>query len=648
MLRARKALLCPLPESGRNREILEDSQMDLSPLRSEIDAAIAAGRSGVASASLAELWSKDPSSSTAGFVTSRYESLRRELKLKPYRLAILRSFTVEPLVPLVRAGAFTYGIDLTVQVGDFNAYAQEILDEHSALYAFKPDGIVLAVQTCDIAPDLWKDYSNLSSGGVTKAVDRVATSFQNYVRTLRRHTSASVVIHGLELPAIPHRGIIDAQVESSQTKAIQCINNRIRHVAAEEQGTYVLDYDNLVARYGREPWHDTRKWLTARLPIAAPHLSHLASEWLRFLLPLTGKVAKVLAVDLDNTLWGGIIGEDGITGIQLSAEYPGAAYQDVQRALLDFSRRGILLAVCSKNNLEDAMEVLEEHPGMLLRPKDFAALRIGWNDKVQSLREIAAELNIGIDAVAFIDDNPVERKRIRAALPEVVVPELPEDAMAFAAALRDCPLFERLSLSEEDRQRSSYYAAERERQELARNVSTKEEFYESLAQEVEIARVTPDTLTRVAQLTQKTNQFNLTTRRYTEQQISELAANPAWGVWSIRVRDCFGDNGLVGVAITVDYDESCEIDTFLLSCRVIGRTVETALLAHLLKNARENQRHSIRGWFLPTKKNAPARDFYQSHGFRLTSQEGDRTLWELYLADAQIVCPPWIRVAAEG
>lgn len=619
--------------------------MDLSALRSEIDTAIAAGKAALASSVLAELWFNDPTSSTAGFVISRYESLRKHLALKPYRLAILRSFTVEPLVPLVRAGAFTYGIDLSVHVGDFNAYVQEILDADSALYAFEPDGIILAVQTCDIAPDLWRDYSSLSSQAVTKAVDRVGQSFRDYTHALRRHTNASLVIHGLEQPTVPQHGIIDSQSESSQADAIQCVNRKIRRAAAEDKGVYVLDYDNLVARYGRESWRDPRKWLTARLPIAASHLSHLAREWLRFLLPLTGKVAKAVAVDLDNTLWGGIIGEDGITGIQIGSEYPGTAYQEFQRALLDLSRRGILLAVCSKNNPEDAMEALENHPGMLLRPNHFAALRINWNDKVQSLREIAGELNIGIDAVAFADDNPVERKRVRAALPEIAVLELPEDPIGLAMALRDCPLFERLALSEEDLQRGSYYVADRERKELGITFSTKEGFYKSLAQEVQIAPVTPATLPRVAQLTQKTNQFNLTTRRYTEQQISELAGNPAWSVWSLRVRDCFGDNGLVGVAITVDHDGACEIDTFLLSCRVIGRTVETAFLAHLVQKAREYQRHIMRGWFLPTKKNAPARDFYANHGFRLARQEEDRLLWELDLAHAQVIWPEWIKLA---
>ena len=209
----------------------------------------------------------------------------------------------------------------------------------------------------------------------------------------------------------------------------------------------------------------------------------MAQEWLRFLVPISGKIAKALVVDLDNTLWGGVIGEDGLAGIKLGPEYPGAAYQAVQRAMLDLTRRGILLAICSKNNLEDALEVLEKHRDMLLRPQHFAALRINWNDKTQNLREIASELNIGIDALAFLDDNPAEREQVRASLPEITVIELPENPFAYADALRDCPSFERLALSPEDQQRTEMYAGQRERARKEEQFQSKEDFYRFLEQE---------------------------------------------------------------------------------------------------------------------------------------------------------------------
>jgi FkbH-like protein len=352
----------------------------------------------------------------------------------------------------------------------------------------------------------------------------------------------------------------------------------------------------------------------------------------------------VLVADLDNTVWGGVIGEDGMNGIKLGPEYPGAAYQQLQRAMLDLSRRGILLAVCSKNNPDDAMEALKSHPGMLLKPKDFAAIRINWTDKAQNLREIAAELNVGIDSLAFIDDNPFEREQLRKLVPEVTIIDLPDNPLSYAAAVRDCPAFERLALSSEDQQRTAMYAEQRDRAQAEQNFQSKEDFFRYLQQEAEVAPVTPATLARVAQLTQKTNQFNLTTRRYTEQQVADMAARPGWQVLSITVRDRFGDHGLVGVAITRDEHERCEIDTFLLSCRVIGRSVETALLSHLAQMAASRHRRQLVGRFIPTKKNAPARDFYAQHGFEKHEENHEGSVWSLSLGQNTIAIPDWIRL----
>jgi FkbH-like protein len=404
----------------------------------------------------------------------------------------------------------------------------------------------------------------------------------------------------------------------------------------------------MVARQGRTRWHDERKWLTARMPIAADQLIHLSREWLRFLAPLTGRVAKALVADLDNTLWGGIIGEDGMNGIKLGAEYPGAAYQALHRAMLDLTRKGILLAICSKNNPEDAMQAIEKHPGMLLRPEHFACMRISWNDKVQGLREIATELNIGTDALAFIDDNPFEREQVRSAMPEVTVIDLPEDPLLYARTVRECPAFERLNLSSEDQQRNAMYIEQRSRSQAESSFQTKEDFYRFLQQEAEISPVSPETLARVAQLTQKTNQFNLTTRRYTEAQISEIAASPGCHVLSFRMRDRFGDHGLVGVAITRDSADACEIDTFLLSCRVIGRSAETAFLSHIAGAAAQRSKLTLVGRFLPTRKNAPAKTFFAQHGFALQKETPEESVWTLDLHKHAVNCPDWIKYTVNG
>ena len=609
--------------------------METGDFRGDVDRAIAAGDASGAARMLASAWELEPGSAMAGFVAARYGRIAGSLGLLQQRWAILRSFTVEPVVPVFKAGAYAAGIALETHLGEFNAYAQEILDPGSALYRFQPDAAILAVQTRDVAPGLWRGEP---------AADDVLSRFGDWIGSFRKYSKAALIVHSLDVPAVPGAGILDAQREDNAAEAIQRINRGLRALAGEYRGVYILDYHALVARHGRERWGDARKWLTVRLPVASANLPHLAAEWLRFLHPLAGKVAKCVAVDLDNTLWGGVIGEDGMNGIRLGAEYPGAAFQELQRALLDLSRRGILLAVCSKNNPADAMEALSGHPGMLLQPRDFAAMRINWNDKARNLREIARELNIGLDTIAFLDDNPVERQQVREQAPEAIVIRLPEDPMDYARAVRDCPWFERLALSDEDRRRGAYYAAQRQRVELERSVTSKEDFYRGLDQVAEIAPVNAQTLARVSQLTQKTNQFNLTTRRYTEQQIAGMAAAPNWRVWSLRVKDRYADNGLVGVAIARVDGEVCEIDSFLMSCRVIGRTLETALLAHLAADARERGAKVLQGWFRPTKKNAPALEFYREHGFEVAERTEEGVLWKFDLTRQTIPPPEWVSI----
>ena len=639
-----------MPDSNSNSN---PTNRHPASLRAEVDGLIAQEAFDIASRRLAELWRRDPASGTASFVISRLDELREKtgdkLALTKFKLAILRSFTVEPIVPLLRAEAFSYGIDLEVYVGDFNTYVQDMLDGQSSLYRFAPNAVVLAVRTDQAAPELWRDFSDLAPETAQQAAARVVNSYEQWIGAFRKHSQAALIIHSLERPSTPSLGVLDSQSETGQSGLILQINRELQRVGGTFHGVYNLDYDALVARHGSGHWHDERKWLTARLPIAAGHLVDMAREWIRFIVPLSGRTAKVLVVDLDNTLWGGVIGEDGMAGIKVGAEYPGAAYQALQRALLDLSRKGILLAVCSKNNLDDAMEAIEKHPGMLLRAKHFAALRINWTDKSQNLREIAEELNVGIDALAFLDDNPFEREQVRAALPEVTVidlshNDLPKNPLEYAAAVRNCAVFERLTLSAEDQQRTEMYVAQKQRAGAEQSFQSKEDFFRFLEQEAELEPVSNLTLARIAQLTQKTNQFNLTTRRYTEPQIAEMAKQAEWQIFSIRVRDRFGDHGLVGVAIAHDQGDECEVDTFLLSCRVIGRTVETALLAHLAESAAQRGRKRLVGWFLPTKKNAPARDFYQQHGFERKEVNDSGSLWTLDLKTSTLRCPEWIKL----
>ncbi|MGH9691505.1 MAG: HAD-IIIC family phosphatase [Candidatus Acidiferrales bacterium] len=613
-------------------------------LRTQIETFLGDGRWTEAHARLGELWRREGKPATAGYVASCYERMKERLPLVHCKICLLRSMTLEPLVPILRGTALVSGIDASIQVGQFNFYAQEILDSSSALYSFNPDIVVLAVQTRDVMPEISEGYADLSPAAVQAAIDRVVESFATWIRAFRDHSNASLVVHNLEKPPAS-QGVLDAQGENGQLAAIDQVNAKLRAICREHRGVYVLDYDGLVSRHGAMRWHDESKWLTMRMPFAADSLLPMVSEWMKFIHPLTGTICKVLAVDLDNTLWGGVLGEDGMEGIKLGPEYPGAFYRALQRAILDLYRRGILLAVCSKNNHDEAMSALQRHPEMLLRPEHFAAFRINWQDKAQNLREIAVELNLGTDAVAFLDDNPVERERVRSAMPEVKVIEVPDLAQGFAKELRDSPFFERLTLSAEDRELTRMYHERQERSTLARSSASLEDFYRSLEQEILIAPVLPETVARVAQLTQKTNQYNVTTRRYTEPQIEEFAGRPGWEVFSVRVKDRFGDNGIVGVLISRTENDLCDIDTFLLSCRVIGRRIETAMLRFAAERSKAQGARFLQGWFVPTKKNGPVRDLYSSHNFKaIATKDTDATLWRLDLAAENISCPEWIRV----
>lgn len=613
-------------------------------LRTEIAAAIAGGRFAAAQAMLEILWSGAASPVLAPYVISSYERIAGHLRLTPFRIAVLRSYAVEPLQPVLRAAAYAHRIDLKIDIGGYNSYVQEILDESNAVYRQPVNAVVLSVQARDVVPELWEGYADLAAGEAAAVVSRVQEDYGNWVKMLRSRTSAHVLLQTLETPAAAANGELDYQSAAGQAEALFRINQHMRSIAAATPGVHIIDYGALVARHGSGHWHDPHKWASMNMPFRAEGLTAVAGSWMRILCPLAGRAAKVLVTDLDNTLWRGVIGEDGVEGIQAGAAYPGCAYRAVQRALLDCSRRGILLAICSKNNAADVAPVFDRHPDMLLRMEHFAAERMNWRPKPDNLREIAAELNLGIDSLVFLDDNPAERSRVRMECPEVTVIELPEDPMEYARAIRDCPELQRLSVSDEDRHRGSLYQVQRQRTELERQAPTVEEFYRQLAQEIEIQPLTAATLSRVAQLTGKTNQFNLTTRRYSEQEIRQLAADPAVGIYAARISDRFGDNGITAVAITRIAGSVCEIDTFLLSCRVISRTVETALLAHLLEDCKERGARLLRGWFFPTAKNAPAADFYPKHGFTPVESKDGGQLWAIDVAAANLQCPPWIQL----
>ncbi|KRB41980.1 HAD family hydrolase [Phenylobacterium sp. Root700] len=610
--------------------------------RAAIDAALKAEDRPGARRLATAYWRDNSNSSVARYLLARLEQFWPADRVVEHRVAFLRSYTVEPVLPLLQATAALAGCRLVPWVGEFNAYGQEILSPQSGLYAHNPDTVVMAVQTRDISPSLWFDFAGLSDDTVAEEVTAAAARLGKLVEALRGRTSAHIIVHGLEPPLHPNDGLLGQRRRLTQAEAIAAANRALRERLAGLPDVHLLDFDALQARHGRERFYSAKKWAAAKLPLSVEALGWLAAEWWRHLSMLALPQAKVLVLDLDNTLWGGTIGEDGMTGIALSDEHPGVFHKDLQRAILDVARRGVILAIASKNNLDDAMQVLNEHPDMLLRREHFAAMRVNWDAKSTNLASMAAELNLGLESFVFLDDNPVERDAVRRSLPEVIVPELGRDPSTYAGVLRDLPALERLQTSAEDAERTRYYVEQRARREVETSAESVEDFLASLEVQAEITPIDAMSLGRAAQLTQKTNQLNLTTRRFSEAQLAERLATPGWNGYVLRASDRFGDNGIVGVALTHSGDEICEVDALLLSCRVIGRQIETAFLSFLAATARAGGQTTLRGWYIPTAKNAPARGIYEQAGFtRLEARDGAE-LWHVDVTATDIRRPEWL------
>ena len=617
-------------------------------LKRDIDTALEAGDGLAVHALLVEYWRDQAGPAAAAYVLAAYGAVPAPVDRAALKVAVLRSFTVEPVFPIVRAAALTHHLDLEIVVGDHSTYAQDILTPDSLPYGADVDAVILAVNTRDLAPDLWSRFTSLSETVVADTINSTVEAFESLFAAFRERSDKALVVHNLELPPETATGILDAQIADGQQSALKRINSSVREAASRHKGIYVLDYDALVSRHGRRGWNDEGRWMAMRMPIASDHLAHLANEWLKFLMPIAGSTCKALILDLDNTLWGGVVGEDGLDGIKLDGEFPGAAFQAVQAKALDLHERGIILGICSKNNPDDALAAIESHPGMLLKPQHFAAIRANWQDKATNLKEIAGELGIGTNALALLDDNPAERLWVRGQMPEVTVIAVPDNPLGLAPALSTCPAFERLSLTDDDRQRGRFYAEERKRTEHRASLTSVEDYYRSLQMSLDVFRPDAGQTPRVAQLTQRTNQFNMTTRRYSDQDIGKLLDDPNVLVSAARSTDRFGDNGIIGVIILRFEGELADIDTLLLSCRVIGRTIETAFLAAVAQAARVKGARQLRGHFLPTAKNAPAKDFYQQNGFTCTEQTDKGSIWEANMEADLPAMPEWIACQLDG
>ena len=395
------------------------------------------------------------------------------------------------------------------------------------------------------------------------------------------------------------------------------------------QGVSFVDANAVAAAIGEEYW-SASEWHTAKQYPSAVALPRLADAICAHAAAALGLSAKVLAVDLDNTLWGGVIGEDLLAGIRIGPSTPeGEGYRELQQYLKEFQQRGVLLAVCSKNNLADAELPFLRHDDMLLKRDDFAAFVANWDDKPANLEHIANELSLGLESFVFLDDNPLERALVRSRLPQVTVPECGESPWEMLAALRRGLYFEAVTLTEEDRLRHAGYRGNAARAAAAETAPSLESFLSGLEMAARHGPVDAETLPRVAQLINKTNQFNLTIRRYTEDQVRAMASSPDWWCRWFRLADRFGDHGLIGVILAEKGPSQWRIDTWLMSCRVLGRRMEDFMCACLLSAACEEGATAVVGQYIPTEKNAVVESLYPQMGFAAHPESAQKYVFSL-------------------
>lgn len=569
-------------------------------------------------------------------------------ELSPVRVAILRNFTVESVIPVIAGEVALMGIHSHFYTGGFDTAAQDVFDNSSQLYSFQPDCIILAEWLESLAPQLTGRLLSLSAEQVEDEINRVLRSINEILVAIRKNLSVPILINNFPLPINLTLGILDAQSENFQTGAILRLNQRLQKMAQASSGLYVVDLMSLAARLGHDRAFDRRYWHIGRAPIARTALVALGQEYAKFIRALRGKSRKCLVVDCDNTLWGGVIGEDGMSGIKLGGTYPGSCYEAFQREILNLHDRGIVLAICSKNNEGDVIRALREHPEMKVRLEHFATWEINWDDKATNLQRIASRLNIGLDSLVFADDSQFECDLVKSTLPEVEVIHLGNEPSSFVDSLSKQGCFDSLTFSVEDRERTKMYRDEVRRKDIKELAGSLENYLQSLEMIATIGNAEELTIPRISQLTQKTNQFNLTSRRYSTGEIAALRDAPDSTVLCLKLRDRVSVLGIIGAAILKYRDSTAELDTFLLSCRAIGRGAEECLLAQCIETARAAGCTRIVGIYLPTKRNKLVAKFYQAHGFHLLAGSTTGESWELELNGPVLTAPAWIRLERDS
>jgi FkbH-like protein len=547
---------------------------------------------------------------------------------KELRLALLGDCATQQLAVLLRVLFHQSGINARIYEAGFDTIDLEVQNPASELYRFEPHAVVLLNA---LGPLKRKYFASLDpkSSFVAETVER----FRGIWDVLAQRTDALIVQSNFVEPYERVFGNFDHKVSGSLLDAVQAINRRISEDSRLYPNVFINDVDYLASYVGRKHWLDEKLWALAKSPCALEHLPLLAQNVVDIVLASRGVGVKCVVLDLDNTLWGGIIGDDGVEGIRVGHLGEGEAYVAFQQYMLELSKRGILLAVSSKNTREAALSPFQRHPEMVLREKDFVMFLANWDNKADNITLIKETLNIGYDAMVFIDDNPFERNLVRQMLPQVIVPEMPEDPADYVKTLSELNLFETNAVSEVDKNRTDLYRQAADREMSKTKFSDIDDYLRSLEMKITLSRFDRDSLPRIAQLIQRSNQFNLATRRYNAAQCESFMNDEAGALpIYLSLGDKFGDYGIISVIVARIVAPQLIVDEYLMSCRVLQRGVEQYAMNWLVQHAKSRALTEITGTYRPSPKNAMVKDFFAQFGFKKIDEDEEGASWSLDVA----------------
>lgn len=546
------------------------------------------------------------------------------------RVAFLGGGALEYLVEFTSVWLRLRGFRLESYLPAFDTWRMDVLNADSGLYRFNPDVIWFFSNWRDVITTNIPPRSSFSEAD--QAAQSLAAELCNYWHVAAKYAPGAKIVQN-NLDPTPHNslGNMAAMLPGSQVFLVELLNGKLA-AAASDNGVTLFAFHRLTVECGLRRWHDSKYWYYAKLPFSLQVTGMVSFHVASLLAPLMGRMRKVLALDLDGTLWGGVIGDDGLDGIALGDGPDGEAFTGFQGYLKELSERGIILAVVSKNEETVAKQPFLEHPDMRLRLDDIAVFKANWKNKADNIRDVADILNVGLDSFVFLDDNPAERELVRKELPMVAVPELPTDPSEYIATLEKHGCFEAVSLSQEDLARNRMYRENALRVTARHSVTNVADYLSGLRMEGASGSADAFHLPRMAQLLARSNQFHLTTTRYSSDEMARMAARDDYNVRWFSLRDHFGDYGLVAVVILQLRGQDCIIDTWSMSCRVLERGMEDFILNELVDWARRRGSKRLIGLYKPTAKNVLVKGLYDRLGF--TGLQGEFASWEYDLSKA--------------